>query len=99
MTYDECYNGEAVVNSVVIFECFAPDGVPMPNVSWYKNGEKLRQTNLTNIEFSRNKRIMTIRSLTINDVGRYHCQAVNSLVTNGTRVSRTESVYLGKLRW
>ena len=99
VTYDECYNGEAVVNSMVMFECFAPDGVPMPNVSWYKGDVKLRQSNLTNIEFSRNKRIMTIRSFAITDVGEYHCQAVNSFVTNGTRESRPKSVNLGKLRW
>ena len=84
---------------MVMFECFAPDGVPMPNVSWYKDGVKLRQSNLTNIEFSHNKRKMTIRSFAITDAADYHCQAVNSFVTNGTRKSRPKSVNFGKLRW
>ena len=87
----------ALINSTITIDCLAPDSVPMPNISWYKNGDKLRQGNLTNIEFSRNKRRMKIKVLSTNDAGNYHCQAVNSHVTNGTRVSRQKRITVSKL--
>ena len=96
VTYDECYMG-AVINSTITLDCLVPDSVPMPNVSWYRNGNKLRQGNITNIVFSRSKRRMMITILSTNDAGNYHCQAVNSHVTNGTRVSGQKRITVSKL--
>ena len=51
----------------------------MVNVTWYRNGQKLRQKgNDSDIDFSNRRRNMTISPIKFDHNGEYHCQAANA---------------------
>ena len=70
--------GTAYVTSTLSLECLPPDGYPMVNVTWYRNGIKIRQVeNPQFINFSNSRRKLVLGPLFVNFTGSYHCQAAN----------------------
>ena len=68
-----------VAGCTMHLECSPPDGYPAVRISWYKNGEKLRQITSSKINFSNNKRMLTIHNASYADSGIYQCRATSDL--------------------
>lgn len=53
-------------------------GFPKPDVTWYKNGEKITTTNKYSITYEESTSIITINSLERSDTGKYVVEAKNN---------------------
>lgn len=69
------------------------DGFPAPKVTWSKNGAELQPSMSINISFDHNHARLEIKSVTVQDAGRYTCTAVNEA---GTAVSTSDLVIRSK---
>ena len=63
---------EAEVNSSIMLTCVS-EGVPLPEVTFYFNGEEMKNDERITI----NGHIVTIDQIDKNDDGVYHCSAIN----------------------
>ena len=87
----ENYLGSANITCVIT-------GKPLPNVTWYRNGEILHSTGTvtitnTTVNNSTLQSNLTITKLTYDDRGTYNCSGTNSL-TNGALTSDSASLTL-----
>ena len=64
----------------------------MVNVTWYRNGIKIRRRDHPRVDFSNSRREMVISSLAASDTGDYHCEAANSINKDDPLVS--EKIYI-----
>ncbi|XP_028301363.1 hemicentin-1 isoform X2 [Gouania willdenowi] len=65
-----------VVNEAVKLECEAT-GVPLPNLTWLKNGSPVASVS-HGIQVSSGGRVLSLSSAKVSDTGRYTCVAVNA---------------------
>ena len=92
--YRECYPdvGVAYIGSSFVLECVPPAGSPMVNVTWYRNGNKIRQRDDPTIDFSNSRRLLEINPVSTNATGAYHCEAANTINENDPL--QTEDIHL-----
>ena len=70
------------------FECgFA--GYPRPEVTWYFQGEVLKNSSKVQIKVREDSSTLTIIDCTFDDAGMYECRASNTLGTDKTKGSLT----------
>lgn len=92
--YTECESTDVYVGSSLTLECLPPDGDPMVNITWYRNGEKLRQRENESIEFNNGRRELVISPLATAHSGTYHCQATNSANEGSPEESEGLSIHV-----
>ena len=66
------------IGSMVIIDCSA-EGEPFPRVAWFFQDNILRDSDVPNINFQQNNRVLVITSLQSNNSGHYYCQSENDL--------------------
>lgn len=78
------------------FVCFA-DGVPLPSVTWKKDGKIFDTTNMSGVETTENNQKLTIRRVLQKDAGVYECVVEN----RGGQVRRntTLDVWKGEIEF
>ncbi|XP_065886416.1 uncharacterized protein [Dysidea avara] len=69
----------ATINGNVVFEC-AAKGSESLNINWLKNNSTVRNTRKVDTKSSRGGKgsILTIKNVTVSDMGCYQCRAINS---------------------
>ena len=69
----------ATINGNVVFEC-AAKGSESLNINWLKNNSTVRNTRKVGTKSSRGGKgsILTIKNVTVSDMGCYQCRAINS---------------------
>ncbi|CAG9864548.1 unnamed protein product [Phyllotreta striolata] len=65
------------------------DGQPAPQVKWTKNGQDIVEDKRTTITWQNNRTALEIKSVSVQDAGRYSCTAINE---GGTAVSTADLV-------
>lgn len=70
------------------------DGQPSPQIKWTKNGEEIKEDKRTTLKWELNRTALEIKSVKVQDAGRYSCTAVNE---GGTAVSTADLVVRSKL--
>ena len=87
-------NENPYIDSMVTIDCSA-EGEPFPRVTWFFQGRELRDSEVSNINFQQNKRVLVIPSLQSNNSGSYHCQSVNDLFS----AKSSSNIELGFQGW
>lgn len=91
-------DSKVFLNGSLTLQCFPPSGLPMVNVTWYLNGNKLRAKDDPTIDFSNSRRYMTISPFSGIHDGTYHCEAANTV--NQDSPLRSEEMLIElKCKW
>ena len=92
----ECTEGDEnpYIGSTVIIDCSA-EGEPFPRVAWFFQDNILRDSDVPNIHFQQNNRVLVITSLQSNNTGHYYCQSENGLFS----AKRSSDIVLGIQGW
>jgi hypothetical protein len=69
-------NPRVIVNNPLTIACPAY-GIPLPVISWYKDGEKMNVTTNENIQVDKDGEELTIKVAGVTDTGLYTCEARN----------------------
>jgi hemicentin len=70
-------NISVVVNNPVVIDCSA-DGIPPPEIVWYKDGREIIPDQIRDIRILPSGRRLEISSADLTDAGKYKCVARNA---------------------
>lgn len=68
---------KVIENRTITILCPA-EGVPAPNITWYRNGQKLNLDVNPNFDITDYGRKLTINNAQVQDTSRYTCEATNN---------------------